>query len=71
LHRLHYAFSLIVLFVDGADCLLDLINLVMLCCAKIMDRMTSTIRPKARIEDTRKCVLCHVAGDAPTEGPGR
>jgi len=45
--------------------------LLILCCDKIMDRMTSTIRPKARIEDMRKCVLCHVHGDAPTEGPGR
>jgi len=40
-------------------------------CDKMMDRMTSTIRPKARIEDARKCVLCHMAGDGPTEGPGR
>jgi len=50
---------------------LKLTHLLMFYCDKIMDRMTSTIRPKARIEDTRKCVLCHVPGDAPTEGPGR
>ena len=38
---------------------------------ELMDRVTAVVKPKARMVDSRKCVLCHQVGDAPTEGPGR
>lgn len=37
----------------------------------MMERLSTIIKPSPMPEDSRRCVLCHISGDARGDGPGR